>query len=71
MAVLCAPDKTDFGFVRDTVEPSDSARSQHVAVLEQAGEVIVTKVKIGRRSRTWLSAARLGVAWRSNAILTC
>ena len=60
MAVLCATDKTDFRFVRDTVELSDSALSQHVTVLEQAGYVKVTKGQIGRRSRTWLSATRAG-----------
>ena len=60
MALLVAGEKVEFGFVRDAVEISDSALSQHVTKLEKAGYVKVTKGQLGRRPRTWLSATRAG-----------
>jgi DNA-binding MarR family transcriptional regulator len=60
MAALLAAEKVEFRFVRDTIEISDSALSQHVTTLEQAGYVKVTKGQVGRRPRTWLSATRAG-----------
>lgn len=60
MATLAAGDKVEFGFVRDTVELSDSALSQHVAKLETAGYVTVAKGRVGRRARTWLAATKAG-----------
>ena len=60
MAMLAAGDRVEFQFVRDTVEISDSALSQHVTKLEKAGYVKVTKGQVGRRPRTWLSATPAG-----------
>jgi DNA-binding MarR family transcriptional regulator len=60
MAALMAADKVEFQFIRDTVELTDSALSQHVTKLEGAGYVKVTKGQAGRRPRTWLSATRAG-----------
>ena len=51
-----AADRAEFRFIRDTVELTDSALSQQVTTLEQAGYVTVTKGQVGRRPRTWLSA---------------
>ena len=62
MAALIAADKADFRFIRDSVELTDSALSQHVTRLEEAGYVKVTKGQAGRRPRTWLSATRAGQA---------
>ncbi len=62
MAVLVAADKVEFRFIRDTVEISDSALSQHVTTLEKAGYVKVKKGQAGRRPRTWLSVTRAGRA---------
>jgi DNA-binding MarR family transcriptional regulator len=62
MAALMAADKVEFRFVRDTVELSDSALSQQLTTLEQAGYVEVTKGQVGRRPRTWLSATPAGRA---------
>jgi DNA-binding MarR family transcriptional regulator len=56
MAVLVAADNVEFRFVRDTVEVSDSALSQHVTALENAGYVTVVKGQVARRPRTWLSS---------------
>jgi DNA-binding MarR family transcriptional regulator len=60
MSMLVAADKVEFRFIRDTVELTDSALSQQVTTLEQAGYVKVTKGQAGRRPRTWLSATRAG-----------
>lgn len=62
MAMLIAADKVEFRFIRDTVEITDSALSQHVTTLEQAGYVKVIKGQAGRRPRTWLSATHAGRA---------
>jgi DNA-binding MarR family transcriptional regulator len=55
VAALSAVERAEFGFIRDTVEVSDSLLSQHLTTLERAGYVKVTKRQVGRRSRTWLS----------------
>jgi DNA-binding MarR family transcriptional regulator len=60
MALLVAADRVDFRFIRDTVEVSDSALSQHVTALEKAGYVTVVKGQFARRPRTWLSSTALG-----------
>lgn len=60
MATLVAAEKVEFRFIRDTVELSDSALSQHLTTLEQAGYVTVTKGQVGRRPRTWVAATTEG-----------
>ena len=60
LAMLMPAERLEFGFVRDTVELSDSALSQHVARLEESGFVRVIKGKVGRRPRTWLAATEDG-----------
>ena len=55
MAALVAADQAEFGFVRDTVQVSDSVLSKQVTVLEAAGYVKVRKGYVGKRPRTWLS----------------
>lgn len=60
LALLAPADKVEFRFVRETVEISDSALSQHVTTLEGAGYVSVDKGRVGRRARTWLSATDTG-----------
>jgi DNA-binding MarR family transcriptional regulator len=62
MAALTAVERAEFGFIRDTVEISDSLLSQHVTTLEQAGYVLVSKHQAGRYSRTWLSLTAEGRA---------
>jgi DNA-binding MarR family transcriptional regulator len=62
MAALVAADRVEFRFIRDTVELTDSALSQHLTKLEQAGYVKVTKGQVGRRPRTWVCATRAGRA---------
>ncbi len=54
VATLAASEMAEFGFVRDTVEVSDSVLSKQVALLESAGYVAVLKGYAGKRPRTWL-----------------
>lgn len=60
MATLAAAEKAEFGYVRDTVEVSDSVLSKQAAILEKAGYVKVTKGYLGKRPRTWLSLTSQG-----------
>lgn len=55
MAALRSADAVHFGLLRDTVEVSDSLLSKHLAALESAGYIHVTKGYEGRRPRTWYS----------------
>ncbi|MDA3648397.1 transcriptional regulator [Saccharopolyspora indica] len=60
VAALSGVEQAEFRFIRDAVEVSDSTLSQHVAALEQAGYVKVTKARIGRRASTWLALTGTG-----------
>lgn len=60
VAALAAADKAQFGFVRDTVEVSDSVLSKQVSILEEAGYVKVKKGYVGKFPRTWLSLSAAG-----------
>ncbi|TMR94907.1 transcriptional regulator [Nonomuraea sp. NBC_00507] len=55
MAMLAAAETAEFGFLRDTIEVSDSLLSKHIQTLEKAGYVRVTKGFVGKRPRTWLA----------------
>lgn len=60
MAALRSADAVHFGLLRDTVEVSDSLLSKHLASLEAAGYIEVTKGYVGRRPRTWYSLTTEG-----------
>lgn len=60
MACLAASERAEFGFVRDTVEVSDSVLSKQVSNLEAAGYVKVKKGYVGKFPRTWLSLTAAG-----------
>lgn len=60
VATLAGAGQAEFGFVRDTVEVSDSVLSKQVAALESAGYVTVKKGYVGKRPRTWLSLSADG-----------
>ncbi|GAA2276731.1 transcriptional regulator [Nonomuraea roseoviolacea subsp. roseoviolacea] len=55
MAMLAAAETVEFGYLRDTIEVSDSLLSKHLQTLEKAGYVRVTKGFVGKRPRTWLA----------------
>ena len=60
VAALAAAAELEFGFVRDTVQVSDSLLSRYVAQLEGAGYVNVRKGYVGKRPRTWLELSTAG-----------
>jgi DNA-binding MarR family transcriptional regulator len=62
VAALARVDQAEFSAVRDAVQVSDSVLSKQVALLEQAGYVIVKKGYVGKRPRTWLSLSTAGDA---------
>jgi DNA-binding MarR family transcriptional regulator len=62
MAALAGAERITFGFLRDTVEVSDSLLSKHIATLEGAGYVAVVKGYEGKRPRTWFSLTEQGQA---------
>lgn len=62
VATLAAADRAEFGFIRDTVEVSDSLLSKQVAILDDAGYLNVTKGYVGKRPRTWLALSPAGLA---------
>jgi DNA-binding MarR family transcriptional regulator len=51
VALLAAADWTDFSFVRDRLDLSDSALSKQLSTLEGAGYVAVERRLVGRRHR--------------------
>ena len=60
MACLNATDRAEFGFVRDTVEVSNSVLSKQASNLEDAGYVKAKKGCVGKYPRTWLSLTAAG-----------
>lgn len=62
VATLAASELAEFGFVRDTVEVSDSVLSKQVALLENTGYVEALKGYAGKRPRTWLRLTPSGHA---------
>jgi DNA-binding MarR family transcriptional regulator len=62
VAALAAVDRMDFRLLRDTVEVSDSLLSKHLAGLENAGYVAISKGRLGRRTQTWILLTAAGTA---------
>lgn len=62
MAALAASERIEFQLLRDSVEVSDSLLSKHIATLDHAGYVLVSKGYAGKRPRTWLSLTPRGRA---------
>ena len=60
VAALAGVEKADFKSLRDSIEVSDSALSKQLTVLEDAGYVEISKDRIGRRPRTWVSLTPAG-----------
>jgi DNA-binding MarR family transcriptional regulator len=62
VSLLAASQWADFTFIRDSVTLSDSALSEQLATLEQAGYIEIRKGFVGKRPRT---SARLTPAGRT------
>lgn len=67
MAVLASTTETDFPFLRDHLELSDSDLSKQMAALQQAGYVKISKSGFGRGSITRYSITKAGrVAYQAH-----
>lgn len=62
MAILAAADETDFKFLKESLEISDSLLSKHISRLEAADYVNVVKGFVGKRPSTWYSLTDTGRA---------
>jgi DNA-binding MarR family transcriptional regulator len=62
MATLATAGETDFRFLRETLQISDSLLSKHAAQLEASGYVNVVKGFVGKRSSTWYTLTDEGRA---------
>ncbi|WP_243716848.1 winged helix-turn-helix domain-containing protein [Actinomadura darangshiensis] len=60
VSLLATATETEFAFVRDTLDMSDSVVSKHASALEKAGYVEVRKGYVGKRPRTWFKLTRQG-----------
>ena len=62
MALLASTTSTDFSFLRDHLDVSDSDLSKQMSALEAAGYVTVTKIGRGRGGSTAYRITRQGRA---------
>jgi len=60
VAALQGVERAEFALIRDSVEITDSALSKQCALLETAGYLELTKGRVGRRPRTWLTLTPAG-----------
>ena len=60
VSLLAAAEWAEFGFVRDSVQLSDSALSKQVNTLSKNDYVEVRKGYVGKRPRTWLNLTDTG-----------
>ncbi|HEX4226521.1 MAG TPA: transcriptional regulator [Pseudonocardiaceae bacterium] len=60
VSLLAAAEWAEFGFVRDSVQLSDSALSKQVTTLSKNDYVEVRKGYVGKRPRTWLNLTETG-----------
>lgn len=62
VAALQGVQRVEFALVQESVEITSSALSKQVAILETAGYVRISKGRVGRRPRTWLTLTAAGRA---------
>jgi DNA-binding transcriptional ArsR family regulator len=62
VSLLAAVEWADFKVIRDQVGLSDSALSQQLSTLEEAGYVQIRRAFIGKRPRTSARLTRAGLA---------
>jgi len=60
VALLAATEWAEFRFIRDRLGLTDSALSKHLAILEEAGYVEISKAFVGKRPRTSARLSRTG-----------
>ncbi|WP_438870755.1 transcriptional regulator [Paractinoplanes ovalisporus] len=60
---ICAEaERVEFTYLRDTLSLTGGNLSRHLAVLEEAHLIEVTKGHEGRRPRTWIAITAVGRA---------
>ena len=52
--------QVEFGYLRTTLQLTGGNLSQHLATLEKAGLIAISKGYEGRRPRTWVSLTKAG-----------
>jgi DNA-binding MarR family transcriptional regulator len=62
MATLATAGETDFRYLREALQISDSLLSKHAAQLEASGYLHVVKGFVGKRPSTWFSLTDQGRA---------
>ena len=60
VSLLSSTHWAEFGWIRDSVELSDSALSKQVTTLNKQGYVEIKKGYVGKRPRTWLNLSKSG-----------
>jgi DNA-binding MarR family transcriptional regulator len=70
LAVLSESRRADFGYLQDVLEVTAGNLSQHLAILEDAGHIQITKAFEDKRSRTWVTVTRKGRAALATEVAT-
>jgi predicted transcriptional regulator len=65
VALLAATEWADFQFLRDSAGWADSAMSEQLTILEDAGCIEIRKGFVGKRPRTWARLTSVGWAGAS------
>ena len=60
MALLCEVTELEFAAAREMLDVSDSVLSKHLAMLAEAGHLLLRKANAGGRQRTWIAATKTG-----------
>jgi len=70
LAVLSESRRADFGYLKEVLEVTAGNLSQHLAILEDAGHIQITKGIEDKRSRTWITVTRKGRAALASEVST-
>lgn len=70
LAVLSESRRADFSYLKEVLEVTAGNLSQHLAILEEAGHIQITKGFEDKRSRTWIAVTRKGRAALATEVAT-
>jgi DNA-binding MarR family transcriptional regulator len=60
LVTLAEKEEVDFSYLRDLLEVTDGNLGAHLRKLEEAGYIIISKVFLDRKPRTYLAATAAG-----------
>lgn len=60
LAILVEVGRSDFAYLKGSLEVTDGNLSSHLRLLEDAGYITIEKAFEGRRPRTWVEITRSG-----------